>query len=107
MSAKCYELPYEKHCDDCQAHFPFNAECPAHKPEPDEAAESARTSGSPTAARSDSCGTTAVQLAPVLRPDVGADFTAAFHRHLDECSQCRNNPFGLCDVGAVLLRAAV
>lgn len=26
-----------------------------------------------------------------------------FHKHLDGCSQCRNNPFGLCPVGARLL----
>jgi hypothetical protein len=53
----------------------YHPDCPAivaHKPEPDEAAESARTSGSPTASRSGSVGTTAPQLAPVLRPAVGA-----------------------------------
>lgn len=27
----------------------------------------------------------------------------AFHAHLDKCSQCRNNPFGLCSVGHQLL----
>jgi len=26
-----------------------------------------------------------------------------FHAHLDVCTQCRNNPFGLCAVGAALL----
>jgi hypothetical protein len=26
-----------------------------------------------------------------------------FHNHLDECEQCRERPFGLCDVGHVLL----
>lgn len=27
----------------------------------------------------------------------------AFHAHLDQCEQCRNNPFGLCETGAKLL----
>lgn len=26
-----------------------------------------------------------------------------FHAHLDECEQCRNHPFDLCGLGAVLL----
>ena len=26
-----------------------------------------------------------------------------FHAHLDECAQCRNNPFNLCSVGHDLL----
>lgn len=30
----------------------------------------------------------------------------AFHRHLDGCQQCLNNPFGLCEEGHVLLGAA-
>ena len=30
----------------------------------------------------------------------------AFHKHLDECSRCRNNPFDLCDDGSILLNAA-
>lgn len=30
----------------------------------------------------------------------------AFHRHLDECARCHNNPFDLCDRGAILLNAA-
>jgi len=29
-----------------------------------------------------------------------------FHAHLDICSQCRNNPFGLCSTGAKLLKEA-
>ena len=29
-----------------------------------------------------------------------------FHGHLDECSQCRNHPFGLCPTGAALLKKA-
>ena len=56
-------------CRDCHKNAQF--------PEPDEAAESARTSGSPTATRSDSVGTTALQLAPVLRPAVGAGHKVA------------------------------
>jgi hypothetical protein len=30
----------------------------------------------------------------------------AFHEHLDQCAQCRNHPFDLCDTGATLLRLA-
>lgn len=30
----------------------------------------------------------------------------AFHTHLDVCKQCREHPFQLCPVGAVLLAAA-
>ena len=59
-----------------------------HNTEPDEAAESARTSGSPTASRSDSVIEGTVQLAPVLRPDSGAanghDWDA--HRSLENCN---------------------
>jgi hypothetical protein len=45
----------------------------AHKPKPNESTSSPRTSGSPTASRSDSpVEVTAVQLAPVLRPEVVA-----------------------------------
>ena len=29
-----------------------------------------------------------------------------FHKHLDVCSQCRNHPFGLCPIGAKLLKEA-
>ena len=29
-----------------------------------------------------------------------------FHTHLDDCRQCRENPFGLCSTGSELLRAA-
>jgi hypothetical protein len=29
-----------------------------------------------------------------------------FHKHLDECKQCRENPFALCFVGTLLLDAA-
>jgi len=30
-----------------------------------------------------------------------------FHEHLDWCSQCAGNPFNLCPIGALLIRAAV
>lgn len=30
----------------------------------------------------------------------------AYHDHLDACTQCRDNPFGLCDTGKQLLRGA-
>jgi hypothetical protein len=30
----------------------------------------------------------------------------AFHKHLDQCQQCENNPFDLCLVGAGLLAKA-
>jgi hypothetical protein len=33
-------------------------------------------------------------------------FTDAFHCHLDQCAQCREHPFELCEEGAILLRAA-
>jgi hypothetical protein len=29
-----------------------------------------------------------------------------FHRHLDECQQCREHPFALCAAGAVILQIA-
>ncbi len=31
----------------------------------------------------------------------------AFYRHLDACRQCRERPFDLCGVGAVLIVAAI
>lgn len=34
-------------------------------------------------------------------------FTARFHSHLDECEQCREHPFDLCKIGAILLRVSV
>jgi hypothetical protein len=46
--------------------------CQAHKPEPNESVSPSRTSGSPTASRSDSVEAAASQLAPVLRPASGA-----------------------------------
>lgn len=30
----------------------------------------------------------------------------AFHMHLDICARCRNRPFDLCSIGALLLRLA-
>lgn len=33
-------------------------------------------------------------------------FPDAFHRHLDGCKQCRENPFNLCREGEMLLRAS-
>jgi hypothetical protein len=30
-----------------------------------------------------------------------------FHRHLDECTRCREQPFNLCPEGAAALQAAV
>lgn len=32
------------------------------------------------------------------------DIIKDFHAHLDECVQCRNNPMGLCPLGATLLK---
>lgn len=29
-----------------------------------------------------------------------------FHAHLDDCSQCRNNPFALCPIGVTLIHEA-
>ena len=71
MNGFCRDTPASNACYGCTV--ATDDICPAHNPEPDEAAESARTSGSPTGSRSDSCGTTEVQLAPVLRPCFGAD----------------------------------
>ena len=31
-------------------------------------------------------------------------FIDAFHAHLDECQQCRDNPTNLCETGAILLQ---
>jgi hypothetical protein len=31
----------------------------------------------------------------------------AFHNHLDNCKQCRNNPFNMCPAGDALIKAAV
>jgi len=63
MNGFCRDTPASNACYGCTV--ATDDICPAHNPEPDEAAESARTSGSPTGSRSDSCGTTEVQLAPV------------------------------------------
>lgn len=30
-----------------------------------------------------------------------------FHRHLDGCTHCRNNPLGLCPIGQRLLAEAI
>lgn len=30
-----------------------------------------------------------------------------FHRHLDVCKRCRENPFAMCPVGDLLIRASV
>lgn len=32
------------------------------------------------------------------------DITKPFHDHLDKCKQCRENPFALCEVGALLIQ---
>ena len=32
------------------------------------------------------------------------DIIKDFHNHLDVCSQCRNNPMGLCSIGSTLLQ---
>ena len=72
MSDKCNNI----HCEYnswrfCQVSNEAE-ECEAHKPYPNESPSSPRTSGSPTASRADSVEGTASQLAPVLRPAVGA-----------------------------------
>ena len=58
------------------------------------AARTARTSGSLTATRSDSVGTTAPQLAPVLRPDCVAGKEHAYETYggciVDKFKRCRN-----------------
>jgi hypothetical protein len=30
-----------------------------------------------------------------------------FHVHLDVCARCRNQPFNLCETGALMLRVSV
>ncbi len=43
----------------------------------------------------------------LVLPQPTGDLIAAFHEHLDACSQCRNHPFALCAEGAKrLLKAA-
>lgn len=29
----------------------------------------------------------------------------AFHKHLDECVQCEQNPFNLCPIGCLLIQS--
>ena len=61
-----------------------------HKPEPNESPSSPRTSGSPTATRSDSpVEGTAVQLAPVIRPAVGAASEGG-EPSADWCWRCKS-----------------
>ena len=63
--------------------------CAAHKPDPNESPSSPRTSGSPTASRSDSCiEGTGTQLAPVLRPEVGASSQGGASGCEDDCETC-------------------
>jgi len=35
------------------------------------------------------------------------DWENKFHRHLDACNQCRENPFGLCPIGEHYLKMSV
>ena len=66
---------YNDYCSKCRDWHGIGYDCQygkAHKPAPNESPSSPRTSGSPTGSRSDSVEGTAVQLAPVLRPAVGA-----------------------------------
>lgn len=38
--------------------------------------------------------------------DKPEDYPDEYHRHLDECKRCRNNPLSQCPVGlSILLRA--
>lgn len=30
----------------------------------------------------------------------------AFHKHLDQCRQCREHPFALCRIGSAILQGA-
>jgi hypothetical protein len=66
-----------------------------HKPEPNEAAESARTRGSRPASRPNEEETMGSQLAPVLRPDCVAEDKHDWNIHESDekhikvlCSQC-------------------
>lgn len=33
-----------------------------------------------------------------------SEISRAFHVHLDECGQCRNNPFNLCSKGREIIK---
>ncbi len=33
-------------------------------------------------------------------------FADGFHKHLDECKRCANEPHNLCPTGAILIRCA-
>lgn len=39
--------------------------------------------------------------------EVNMDRIERFHKHLDECQQCREQPFNLCSLGADLLTRCV
>ena len=41
-----------------------------------------------------------------LKNRKSADKADLFCAHLDVCEQCRNHPFNLCPIGAVLLKSA-
>lgn len=42
----------------------------------------------------------------ILRNEYLQKVTDDFHSHLDECKQCRDNPFKLCSIGHTLLLKA-
>lgn len=42
----------------------------------------------------------------VLPPCEACRLAGVFHEHLDQCAQCRTQPFNLCAVGLPLLHAA-
>lgn len=46
-------------------------------------------------------------MKPNDEPVMTASGDHVFHQHLEVCPQCRDNPMGLCDHGAVALRQAV
>lgn len=48
----------------------------------------------------------AVRSSDLVLPQPTEDSIAAFHAHLDACSQCRNHPFALCAEGARRLEKA-
>ena len=44
------------------------------------------------------------QIRPL--PPAPCSATERWHAHLDDCEQCRDNPFALCSIGHRLLYAA-
>ena len=42
-----------------------------------------------------------------MKDKVSEIFAEGFHKHLNECPQCMNQPFNLCPIGTVLIRFTI